>query len=141
MISKIKERYQLILLGICIGSAMLRILASFYIGNEVDSLPGTFDQISYHNLALRLLDGHGFSFGELWWPITPAGEPTAHWSYLYTLYLAAVYSLMGNQPLIARIIQAILVGILQPLFTFYIARRLFGIVAALFAAALSAVYI
>jgi hypothetical protein len=141
MLIKLQKRYKQILILILLVSVTLRILASLYIGNEVVSLPGTFDQISYHNLALRVLDGHGFSFGQEWWPITSADEPTAHWSYLYTLYLVAVYAISGSQPIIARLIQSILVGILQPLFIYLIGRHLFGTVAGLLAAALSAVYI
>lgn len=96
------------------------------LNNAVIELPGTADQVSYHNLALRLLDGHGFSFGEPWWPATGAGEPTAHWSYLYTLYLAAVYFIFGPNPLVARLIQAIIVGILMPWLAYRLARRIFG---------------
>ena len=80
-------------------SMLLRIAVAFAMGDTVVELPGIFDQISYHNLALRVLGGHGFSFGELWWPITPANAPTAHWSFPYTLYLVAVYKLFGPHPL------------------------------------------
>lgn len=141
MLSNLQKHYKYILIIVLVVSVMLRILASLYFGNEVVKLPGTFDQISYHNLALRVLNGHGFTFGQTWWPITPADEPTAHWSYLYTLYLVIVYAISGNQPLIARLIQAVLVGILQPLFAYFIGRRLFGDIPGLLAAALSAVYI
>jgi 4-amino-4-deoxy-L-arabinose transferase-like glycosyltransferase len=95
-------------------SVALRVLAALYMGDEVVSLPGTADQVSYHNLALRVLAGHGFTFGETWWPVTAAGAPTAHWSYLYTLYLVSVYAIFGPNPLFARLIQAVIVGLLQP---------------------------
>ena len=36
------------------------------------------------------------SFGETWWPITAADAPTAHWSFLYTLYLTVVYAILGQ---------------------------------------------
>ncbi|HSM56421.1 MAG TPA: hypothetical protein VK879_09735 [Candidatus Sulfomarinibacteraceae bacterium] len=113
------------LIAILIVSVLLRIAAAFYMGNTVVPLPGAFDQVSYHTLALRVLDGHGFTFGQTWWPATAAGEPTAHWSYLYTAYLVAVYALFGAQPLIARIIQATLVGLLQPYLAYRLARQLF----------------
>ena len=109
--SKLHRRLLVITLVV---SVVLRVLAALYIGNEVEELPGTFDQISYHNLALRVVSGYGFTFGEPWWPATPASEPTAHWSYLYTGYLIAIYNLLGQVPLAARVIQAILVGLLQP---------------------------
>jgi hypothetical protein len=118
----------------------LRIASALYQGNEVEALPGVADQISYHELSLRVLEGHGFSFETGWWPATPAGQPTAHWSYLYVLFLAAVYSLFGCNPIAARLIQAILTGILQPLLTWRIGRRLFGIRIGLFSAAFSSLY-
>jgi 4-amino-4-deoxy-L-arabinose transferase-like glycosyltransferase len=114
------------LITIVFASVLLRIIAAIYLGNTVIELPGTADQISYHTLAQRVLQGFGFSFGENWWPATRANEPTAHWSYLYTLYLVAVYKIFGVAPLVARLIQAIAVGILQPLLGFWIARRLFN---------------
>jgi hypothetical protein len=95
-------------------------------GDQVVDLPGTFDQISYNTLALRVLNGYGFTFGESWWPITPAGAPTAAWSFLYTLYLVAVYSLFGPYPLIARLIQAVIVGLLQPFLAYLIGYKVFS---------------
>jgi hypothetical protein len=103
-------------------SVVLRVGVALSLGDSVIELPGTADQVSYHNLALRVLDGHGFSFGEAWWPVTGANEPTAHWSFLYTIYLTAVYLVFGVHPLVARLLQAIIVGLLQP----YLAYRLAG---------------
>ena len=54
-------------------SIILRIGFALYLGDQVIDLPGTADQISYHNLALRVLGGNGFSFDKPWWPITPRG--------------------------------------------------------------------
>jgi hypothetical protein len=113
------------LIYILVVSVLLRIAAAIYFGNTVTSLPGTFDQISYHKLALRLLDGHGFSFGEQWWPATPANEPTAHWSFLYTLLLTAVYSVTNANPIAARLLQAVLVGIFMPWLVYRVTLRLF----------------
>jgi 4-amino-4-deoxy-L-arabinose transferase-like glycosyltransferase len=129
-----------ILLTILALSILLRLAAALYLGDTVEILPGTYDQISYHNLALRVLDGHGFTFGQQWWPITAANAPTAHWSYLYTFYLVVVYALSGPHPLAARLIQALIVGLLQPLLAYWIARRVFGQLVGLIAAALVAVY-
>ncbi len=105
-------------------SVALRVAVALFLGNSVVALPGTADQVSYHNLALRVLGGHGFSFGEAWWPVTGANEPTAHWSFLYTLYLSAVYFVFGPHPLAARLIQAVAIGLLHP----YLAYRLAGLV-------------
>lgn len=111
------------LLLILLLSVVLRVAAALYLGNDVVSMPGTADQVSYHTLALRLLDGHGFSFAEAWWPLTAANAPTAHWSYLYTGYLALVYTLFGPHPIIARLIQAVAVGLLQPLMAYWLAQH------------------
>ena len=78
------------LLMIILISVALRVGSALYQGNAVETLPGIFDQVSYDSLARRVLDGHGFSFDREWWPVTRAGEPTAHWSYLYTLFLTGV---------------------------------------------------
>ncbi len=126
---------------ILIVAVVSRIIAAFYLGDQVVNLPGTFDQISYHNLAVRLIGGNGFTFGEDWWPATPAGEPTAHWSYLYTSYLALIYLVFGEHPLVARLIQAILVGILHPLLAYLLGKKLFGQTVGLLASGLTAVYI
>ncbi|MEZ4661989.1 MAG: hypothetical protein R2911_30945 [Caldilineaceae bacterium] len=86
---------------IMVVAVVLRAAAAFYHGNTVEVLPGIHDQISYHALAQRVIDGYGFSFAEMHWPLTRPGEPTAHWSFLYTLYLAAVYVVCGVTPLAA----------------------------------------
>jgi 4-amino-4-deoxy-L-arabinose transferase-like glycosyltransferase len=135
--SKLHKRILVITLLV---SVILRVLAAIYLGNKVEVLPGTFDQISYHNLALRVLSGFGFSFGRSWWPATAAGAPTAHWSYLYTGYLIAIYKVFGLNPIVARLIQAILVGLLQPYIAYRIGRSLFNPVTGLAAAILTAFY-
>src|SRR5690349_3912166 len=80
------------LTAIVVLSVALRIAAALYLGNAVQVLPGIEDQQSYDMLARRVITGHGFTVASDWWPMTRAGEPTAHWSYLYTLYLAACYT-------------------------------------------------
>jgi 4-amino-4-deoxy-L-arabinose transferase-like glycosyltransferase len=139
-LSRVPRNTQILLVTLTL-SILLRLAAGFYLGDSVDVLPGTYDQISYHNLALRVLAGHGFTFGQQWWPITAANAPTAHWSYLYTFYLVIVYALLGPHPLAARLIQALIVGLLQPLLAYWIARRAFGQLVALVAAALTSVYV
>lgn len=114
------------LLIILLVSVLLRIGSAVYLGNDFSIQVGTNDQLSYHELAKRVIEGHGFSFAEGWWPITKPGAPTAHWSFLYTFYVAGVYALFGVQPLIARLIQAVIVGLLHPYLTYLIARRLFA---------------
>jgi 4-amino-4-deoxy-L-arabinose transferase-like glycosyltransferase len=128
------------LLLILLGSVLARCAAALYLGNTVVPLPGTTDQLSYHTLALRLLGGHGFTFGEPWWPATLANEPTAHWSFLYTFYLAGVYALTGSSPLVARLIQAVLTGLLQPWLAYLLGRKVFDERVGLVGAALTAGY-
>lgn len=115
-----------ILAFILILSVALRVGVALYMGNSIAPLPGVADQESYHHLAQRLLGGYGFTVGENWWPVTQAGEPTAHWSYLYTLYVTAVYALLGVNPLAARLIQAVAVGLLMPWLAYRLAHKLFS---------------
>lgn len=129
------------LISIIILAVLLRVGASLYMGDEVVNLPGIYDQISYDRLAQNLLAGNGFSFDVDWWPATHAGEPTAHWSYLMTGYLYFVYQVIGPHPLVARLIQAVLAGILMPWLTFRLGRYLRDRTVGLIAAGISAVYI
>ncbi|HXV98313.1 MAG TPA: glycosyltransferase family 39 protein, partial [Anaerolineae bacterium] len=139
-ISKLTQPSRHWLLIIIFIATILRVAAAFYLGDRVANLPGTYDQISYDLLAQRVLAGQGFSFATDWWPVTRAGEPTAHWSYLYTLYLVAVYGLAGYHPLIARLIQAVLAGLLMPWLVYRLGRRHFGPWVGLVAAGLMAFY-
>lgn len=138
--ARIRPSALAMLLAIVGVSVVMRAVTAVYLGDTVDSLPGIDDQISYHVLAHRLLQGHGFSFPLAWWPSTFPDAPTAHWSYLYSLYLAAVYGVVGDHPLIARLIQAVAAGVLHPWLAWRLGRRLFGPSAGLVAAGLSACY-
>lgn len=129
-----------LLIGIAVISIAIRLAVAFYLGDQVVALPGIADQISYHNLALRVMNGHGFTFGEAWWPATAAKAPTAMWSYLYTLFLVVVYTVFGPHPLTARLIQVVIVGVLHPYLTYRIGRHVFSETVGLFSAALTAIY-
>lgn len=129
-----------VLFGIVAVAVILRLAVAVYMGNVVYPLPGIFDQVSYNTLARQLLAGQGFTFPAMWWPATRAGEPTAHWSFLYTSWVAGVYMLSGGSPLVVRVLQALVAGVLQPWLTWRIGNRLFGQRAGLVAAALVAVY-
>lgn len=137
----ITVRRQTILLMTIVTAILLRVGSAFLHGNQVDPLPGIFDQVSYDSLAQRLISGYGFSFPQLHWPLTRAGEPTAHWSYLYTLYLAAIYALFGHEPIIARLLQSVLVGGVQTYLIYLVAEKTFSRGVGLVAAGISAVYI
>jgi 4-amino-4-deoxy-L-arabinose transferase-like glycosyltransferase len=134
---RVTQRWLVIMLAL---SVALRVAAAVILGDTVVELPGTFDQRSYHSLALRVLEGHGFTFAEAWWPLTAAGAPTAHWSFLYTLYLVAVYAVAGPHPIVARLIQASLTGLVQPYLAYRLGRTAFSDAAGLVAAALTALY-
>jgi 4-amino-4-deoxy-L-arabinose transferase-like glycosyltransferase len=126
---------------IIVAAILLRMGSAAYQGNKVTELPGISDQVSYDGLARRVVDGFGFSFAEGHWPMTPAGQPTAHWSFLYTLYLAAFYAVFGAQPVLPRLAQALIVGGLQTYVTYRIGERIFSRSVGLIAAAISALYI
>ena len=128
-------------LGLVLAAGVaLRVGSALVQGDAVEPLPGIHDQLSYDALARRVLDGFGFTFATDHWPATPAGEPTAHWSYLYTLYLSLIYALTGGHALAARLVQAVAVGLLQPWLTWRLARRAFDERTALAAAGAAALY-
>jgi 4-amino-4-deoxy-L-arabinose transferase-like glycosyltransferase len=123
-------------------SVALRLGVALYLGNTFEEIRGgTHDQISYDALAQRVAIGSGFSFARDWWPYARAGRPTAFWSYLYTAYLAAIYFVFGHMPLLARLLQALVVGVLTPLFLYRIAARTFNCRVGLLASAIAAVYL
>jgi len=132
---------QSMLLALAVIAILLRVASAFLQGNNVTELPGIYDQVSYDGLASRVVEGYGFSFAENHWPLTRAGEPTAHWSFLYTLYLAGIYALFGHQPVIARLLQAVIVGGLQTYLIYLIAEKSFSKSTGLIAAGITAFYI
>lgn len=134
------RQYRFTLVSIVLLAVIIRVAASLALDDTLRGLPGTADQLSYHLLAQRLLGGEGFSFDRTWWPLTGAGEPTAHWSFAYTYFLAGIYGLLGPNPVAARIIQGTVVGIAWPILAFLVGRRLFGPRVGLVAAGLSAIY-
>ena len=130
-----------LLILICM-SLLLRVGTAFFLGDSIEEIRGgTFDQYFYDSLAIRVIEGHGFTFDQFSWPFTRAGEPTAHWSYLYTLFLAGVYRLLDHHPLAARLLQAVVAGIVTPVLIYRIGKRSFNDRTALIAAAISAVYL
>jgi hypothetical protein len=117
------KRWLILILAISVAA---RLGSALMMGDRVEVLPGVYDQVSYHNLAIRLLSGHGFTFDQDWWPATPAGQPTAQWSYLYTFYLVGLYTIFGVHPLVARVIQAVATGLLMPWLAYRLAGKVFG---------------
>lgn len=110
---------------ILVASVLVRVGVALYLGDVVDAPPLLTDQRSYHALGARLLEGHGYSFERPWYPFTPANTPTAHWSFLYPLFVAVVYAVFGVHPLAARVVQAVLGGLLLPWMVYRLARTVF----------------
>lgn len=111
------------LAAILILSVLLRIGVAVYLGDVVDAPPLLTDQRSYHALGARLIAGQGFSFDRGWYPFTPPDTPTSHWSFLYSLFVAAVYLVFGVHPLAVRLAQAVLGGLLLPWLVHRLTRR------------------
>jgi 4-amino-4-deoxy-L-arabinose transferase-like glycosyltransferase len=141
MVPKVERlAYKHLLAFVLFVAVLVRIPMAFYMGDQVTVLPGIHDQISYDALARSLLAGQGYRFTEHWYPFTPANTPTAHWSFLYPLYLAGIYRLIGYHPLGARLFQGIVGGALMCLFIYLIGRRIVSERVALLGAGLAAVY-
>lgn len=130
-----------LLIGITFVSVLFRVGAALFLGNQISEMPGVSDQISYHTLGIRLAGGYGFTFDRPWWPATQAGEPTAHWSYLYSYFVAGIYWLFGPHPLLVRLLQAFIIGIIHPLLIFVVGKLSFNSRVGLIAAAITSVYI
>lgn len=109
-------------IAILLFSVITRLGLALYYGNWV---PTEHDDYSYSTLGLRLATGHGYTFDRAWYPFTPAETPTSHWSFLYTAFIAAIYALVGFQPVVVRSVTAVLGGILLPWMTARLTRRLF----------------
>jgi hypothetical protein len=101
-------------------AVLLRVGVALYLG---DMTPPDKDETSYSLLAARLARGYGYSFADGHYPFTPPDTPTAHWSFLYTALVAAVYAGVGAHPLAVRLVQAVLAGLLMPWLTWRLARR------------------
>jgi 4-amino-4-deoxy-L-arabinose transferase-like glycosyltransferase len=125
---------------ILVTAVLIRMLIAIYLGDQLTILPGIHDQVSYDALARSLLDGRGYSFPENWYPFTPAYTPTAHWSFIYPLYLAGIYAVTGYHPLVARLIQGVVGGALICFLIYLIGRRVVDETTGLLGAGLAAVY-
>lgn len=117
-----RKHYTRIWIAILVFSVITRLGIALYYGNWV---PTEQDEYSYSSLGLRLATGHGYTFDSFWYPFTPADTPTAHWSFLYTAFVAAIYALVGFQPVAVRLVSAVLGGLLLPWIAARLARRLF----------------
>jgi 4-amino-4-deoxy-L-arabinose transferase-like glycosyltransferase len=140
LLNRDRARRKQLLALVLVVAVLIRIVVALYMGDQVTVLPGIQDQVSYDALAQSLLDGRGYSFTEKWYPFTPANTPTAHWSFLYPVYLAGVYAVTGYHPLAARLLQGVLGGALICFLVYLIGRRVVNEDTGLVGAALAAVY-
>lgn len=140
MLNMDRTKHKQLLILILAVAVLIRIPIAIYMGDQITVLPGIQDQVSYDALALRLLDGRGYSFSENWYPFTRANTPTSHWSFIYPLFLAGTYAVTGYHPLAARLIQGMVGGVLICFLVYLIGRRVADEVTGLVGAALAAVY-
>jgi 4-amino-4-deoxy-L-arabinose transferase-like glycosyltransferase len=140
MLSRDRSKNKQLLILILAAAVLIRIVVALYMGDSITVLPGIQDQVSYDALSHSLLDGRGYSFTKNWYPFTPPNTPTAHWSFLYPLYLAGVYAVTGYHPLAARLVQGVVGGALNCYLVYLIGRRVANEVTGLVGAALAAVY-
>jgi len=140
MLNGVRAKNKQLLTLILVVAVLIRIPIALLMGNQITVLPGIHDQVSYDALARSLLDGRGYSFTKNWYPFTPANTPTAHWSFIYPLYLAGIYTVTGYHPLAARLVQGVAGGVLICFLIYRIGRRVVDEDTGLVAAGLAAVY-
>ncbi|HSJ89930.1 MAG TPA: glycosyltransferase family 39 protein [Anaerolineales bacterium] len=140
MLSRDRIKNKKLLVLILAMAVLIRIPVAFYMGDQVTELRGIQDQVSYDALARSLLEGRGYSFTHNWYPFTPANTPTAHWSFIYPLYLAGIYAVTGYHPLVARLLQGVAGGALICFLVYLIGRRVADEETGLVGAGLAAVY-
>ena len=140
VLTVVRLRNKPLLVLILLAAILIRLPVALYMGDQVTVLPGIQDQVSYDALARSLLDGRGYSFTKNWYPFTPADTPTAHWSFIYPLYLAGIYAVTGYHPLVARLVQGVVGGALLCFLVYRIGRRVVNEETGLVGAGLAAVY-
>jgi 4-amino-4-deoxy-L-arabinose transferase-like glycosyltransferase len=140
MLSGVRAKNKQLLTLILVAAVLIRIPIALLMGDQITVLPGIQDQVSYDALARSLLDGRGYGFTEKWYPFTPANTPTAHWSFVYPLYLAGTYAVTGYHPLAARLLQVAVGGALLCFLVYLIGRRVANENTGLVSAGLAAVY-
>jgi 4-amino-4-deoxy-L-arabinose transferase-like glycosyltransferase len=126
---------------IIVGAFAFRLLlAALFV-----RFPGIADSNHYTNMALRLLDGHGFTIDYIWqYNVPPAGliHPEDHWMPLAAVLAAVPMALFGATEGVfnpASLLLFMVAGALLPLIAFWAARQLkLGEQAALFSAGAAA---
>lgn len=123
---KKKYRSLLIALLIFVAAFSVRILYLSDSPTEIET-----DEISYDNLAMRLLEGKGF--------VDADGVPTSYRPPLYPAFLALIYGIFGHSYFAVRIIQAIIGSII--VYVLYLtAKRIFNRPTAIITGIFSSLY-
>lgn len=115
-------KYNRWLLAILLVGLGLRLGMALYLGEAVEPIAPAYDQIYYHDVALNLLAGKGFSFIRPPSPYFQPYVPTSYVSFLYCAFVAGVYALFGPHALAVRIVQAVICSLL-PLLVYRLTRR------------------
>lgn len=121
-------RPALVLAGLVVLAFVLRV--GFMVATHTLNAAPQEDELDYHHLAQNLLAGHGYSLD---------GVPVVNRAPAYPFFLALVYTIFGESPTAARLVQAVLLALAVPLI-YLIGRRGWGPGVGLGAAALFAVY-
>ena len=117
----------LLVVLVAIGFA-LRL--GFMLATHSLNAPPVEDALDYHNLALNMLAGKGYSLD---------GVQIVNRAPAYPVMLALIYALVGAHPSAVRLVQALLISLLVPLI-YIVGKRGWNPQAGLLAASLFAVY-
>lgn len=132
-------RSQRLLIGLFAFALVIRFAASLYLGDVVTALSGAHDELTYSTLGERFATGHGLTFPKPWYPWIQPNAPQSYFSASMSLYLAAVYAIFGDHPLIARLINSVLSALLV-VAIYLLARRVFGQRTAVLSGVVAALY-
>ncbi|MBD3367615.1 MAG: phospholipid carrier-dependent glycosyltransferase, partial [Candidatus Eisenbacteria bacterium] len=122
------RRHTLLLGAVLVLALLLRL--GFWFGVVGFDSSGWGDEPDYHRLASSVAAGEGLK--------SPLGEPTAARPPLYPIIVGGLYSILGDDPDVARAFQ-VLLGVLAVLLVYPLTRRLATPGGALLAAFLAAV--
>ncbi len=99
------------LIILTIVAFVLRV--GFMVVTHTLNAPPVEDALDYHNLAVNMLAGHGYSL---------AGAQIVNRAPAYPVMLALIYAVFGQQPAAVRLVQALLISALAPVI-YYIGSK------------------
>lgn len=109
------------LLLICLGALVFRLILLQFV-----HFPGIADPNHYYNMAVRLVEGHGFTIDYIWqYSLPPQSivHPEEHWMPL-TAVLAAAPMLIFGENVQAALLPFLVIGALLPILAYWAARQL-----------------